>query len=124
MPALRAFRPRVDPFLRLLQPPDDEHAQERRHRADQKHRLPRVQSERQQVPRRERADAHADQARRDVSPGGKRLQQAKRRRTGVIRNRVGHQRDRQAEHAANAQSGEKAIEAKVPKPGGERAQAR
>src|SRR5688500_12206901 len=66
--ALRACRTRVDPFLWLLQPANDEDAKKSRDRTDKKHRLPRTQAKGQQMPRRQCADAHADYPGRDVAP--------------------------------------------------------
>ena len=74
-----------DPLRRLLEVAQQRHAQQRRQRADQEHRLPMRESQRQELPRGERSEQHADQRRREISPGRQRLQQTRARARGCGR---------------------------------------
>ena len=113
-----------DPLRRLLEMAQQRHAQQRRQCADQEHRLPMREPERQQLPRGERPEQHADQRRREISPGRQRLQQPKRRRAAAVGQRIGDERDRKAEDAADPEAGGEAVDAKIDEAGGERAEPR
>src|SRR5271165_398379 len=98
---------RAYPFFRLFKFSKNKYAKKSRNRADEKHCLPRFQTEWQEVLGGDQSDRHADESGSDVAPTRKRLQQSERRRVSVIRNRVGDQSDGQTKDAADTESGEK-----------------